>query len=185
MKQHALALVALGIVILAAGASPPPPDSSPTITPDEAVSFEAWLDDDGRLRVADLPVQPSSFECGICGPCIAPGTGAVGHVALMAQGQSTRGDGWHIDGVCLDGDCLDDHPFDFELCDPNQYDPNAVMSAETLAALWHEIRDGTVTGPDLASRYSTNVVWNVERQALQVFACSGALVAHIPVDATQ
>ena len=159
-------------------------DSSPTIPPDEAVSFEAWLDDDGRLRVADLPVQPSSFtECGICAICELPGPGVSGHSAMKAQGGlATMGEGWHIGGACLPGTCDQHHPWDIDACGPNEDDdPDAVMSAETLAALWHEIREGTVAGPDLVARYYTNVVWNIERQAIQVFSCTGAMVAHVPV----
>ncbi|MDE0122503.1 MAG: hypothetical protein OXQ93_07905 [Gemmatimonadota bacterium] len=159
-----------------------PPDGNPTKVPGDDITFEAWLDADGRLRIADLPVLAMD-ECGICDLCPAPGDG-IGHIASdTPSGFATRGDGWHINEACLVGLCSDEHPYDVALCRGSGRDDVLSLSLEDFSALWAELRDGTVAAPDLADLYPANVEWNADRQALQVFDCTGTLLAHVPVNA--
>ena len=181
MKNRGRGLLLVGVMLLAAVASVPPEGHLANAAEDDLV-VEAWLDGDGRLRIADLP--PGSLdECGICDYCPVAGSMEDGHLAIDTPvGAAGRGDGWHIYDDCLPGNCIDEHPYVMEciLGKPHEY-----LQAAELAALWSEIRDGTVAGSELAASYPGNVEWNSERHALQVFDCGGGLVAHVPVKAAQ
>jgi len=180
MRHLRQGLLALGIALFAAAATSVPPGGHLTNGLGEEATFDAWLDNDGRLRIADLPLG-SVDGCGICDYCEILATGEMGHVAIDTKsGLATRGDGWHIREDCLPGYCFDEHPVSRScLSGPRRLDD--VLTTDELAALWPEIRAGTVAGPDLAAQYSTNVEWNAERNALQVFDCAGTMVAHVSV----
>ena len=171
-------LPVVGLALAAATTSP----TSATIPSDPsdpaAVSFEAWLDAEGRLRLADLPWADNSEPCGNCGPCFQPGSGDAGHIAQATpHGPFGQRNGWH--DTCWPGRCVDNHWSVH--CIMRDLGGLMAMSADDLAGLWDAIRDGSGTDPEvLASGYG-NVEWNSERRALQVFGCDGVLVAHVPV----
>ena len=168
------ALAAIAIAVGATLAVPPLIAFAPDVT-------ELLVDDNGRLRIADLPAG-SVDECGICDFCMPPGSSEMGHIAIATPaGAASRGDGWHINEECLPGDC-DLHPIVSECLEGTAHE---YFQLPELAALWSEIRDGTVDGSELAARYPRNVEWNSQRHALQVFDCGGGLIAHVPVRATQ
>jgi hypothetical protein len=103
-----------------------------------------------------------------------PEEGGVGHFAEHhVTGKRDKGEGFH--GGCLPGYCAFEHPI--SEC-PNQ-PPDALLPAQ-LEATWAAVRSGDAIPAELVSKHS-NIEYNRERNAVQVFGCHGALIAHIPL----